>query len=64
MKETTTVLPTCGASKHTKKESRAQAVIELFKKSQRLPAVSRLMKKKNSHLPPPDGMDLGSFYRL
>ena len=41
------------------------AIIEIFKKSQRLPLVSQLMKdgQWNPQVPP-DGMDLGNFYRI
>ena len=47
------------------KQSRAASVIELFKKSQRLPVLSRLMKADNWTPPaPPPGTDLGNFYRI
>jgi hypothetical protein len=67
MKKKTIFLPLWTGSTDTKsaKQTRADAIIELFKKSQRLPLVSRFMKSRDwPPQSPPNGLDLGSFYRL
>jgi hypothetical protein len=41
------------------------AIIELFKKSQRLPVVSQLMKDREwMRDVPPNSFDFGNFYRM